>query len=315
MYRVETGSRLHFGLVSLAGEAQRWPDHTGSVTIPARRFGGAGLMIDAPGVAVRVEPAREWSAEGPLAARALEVASRLSGEPRRIVVERAAPEHSGLGTGTQLALAVAKALTLSWGRDAAAANLVRMTGRGRRSGVGVHGFDRGGFLVDGGKGERTTLAPLLAHVAFPDEWRILLVIPPSEPGLAGSREQAAFSILQQTPVNTIDALCRLVLLGMLPALHEADLEAFGEALFDFNARSGELFAPVQGGAYVSAAAAVVGWLRGAGVRGVGQSSWGPGVFAVIEDEDKGARLLGRVREAFPQAKHWLTKGRNQGATS
>jgi beta-RFAP synthase len=207
-------------------------------------------------------------------------------------------------------------LTLSWGRDESAAELACMSGRGRRSGVGVYGFERGGFLVDGGKGERTTLAPLLARVDFPTAWRILLVIPPSEPGLAGTREQAAFSILQQTPSSQIDALCRLVLLGMLPALIEADLAAFGEALFDFNARSGELFEPVQGGVYASSeVTTVVDWLRTNGVRGAGQSSWGPGVFGVVEDEDKGAWLLERARKAFPQAKHWLTKGRNQGATS
>src|SRR4051794_17718295 len=161
--QVETGSRLHFGLISL-DEGRRWADRAGRLTLPARRFGGAGLMIDAPGVAVRVEPGRDWCAEGPLAGRALEiarlVASRLPGEPRRVVVERAAPEHSGLGTGTQLALAVARALSLSWGRDESVAELARLTGRGRRSGAGVHGFSRGGFLVDGGKGDRTTLAPL-----------------------------------------------------------------------------------------------------------------------------------------------------------
>src|SRR4051812_33502895 len=109
MARVETGSRLHFGLIRLVA------DEPGQ-----RRFGGAGLMIDAPGVAVRVEPAGEWSAEGPWWEGALGVAHTVAeargreGEARRILVERAAPEHAGLGTGTQLALAVACALTRSW---------------------------------------------------------------------------------------------------------------------------------------------------------------------------------------------------------
>jgi beta-RFAP synthase len=320
MQRVETGSRLHFGLLSLAAEGQRWPDREGRETIPARRFGGAGLMIDEPGVAVRVEPADEWAAEGPLAGRALEVArvvgGWLNGEPRRVIVERAAPEHSGLGTGTQLALAVARALTLSWGRSDDAAELARLTDRGRRSGAGVHGFERGGFLVDGGKAEKTALAPLLARVDFPADWRVLLVIPPRAPGLAGVREQAAFTALRQAPPTEIEALCRLVLLGLLPALREADAEAFGEALFDFNARSGGLFAAVQGGTYAGAeVAAVVGWLRGQGVRGAGQSSWGPGVFGVVDDEDRGAWLLGRAREAFPAAQIGLSRARNHGAVT
>ncbi len=79
-----------------------------------------------------------------------------------------------------------------------------------------------------------------------------------------------------------EALCRLVLLGMLPALAEHDLAAFGEALYDFNRRVGEMFAPWQGGLYAHPRSAeLVKALRSAGVHGVGQSSWGPTVYAVV----------------------------------
>ena len=43
--------------------------------------------------------------------------------------------------------------------------------------------------------------------------------------------------------------CRLVLLGMLPALVERDFDSFGEALYDFNRRVGEMFRPWQGDLY------------------------------------------------------------------
>lgn len=311
MHRVVTGSRLHFGLVAVA-TGGHWGDRLGAPTLAARRFGGAGLMIDAPGCAVRVEDAGDWSAEGPSGARALDVArrvaARLNGGPLRVVVERAAPEHAGLGTGTQLALATARAVCLSRGSEASAEELARLAGRGERSAVGVHGFARGGFLVDGGRGERSGLAPLVAHAAFPSEWRVLSVVPAGAAGLAGQPERAAFAALRRTPEGTLDALCRLVLLGMLPALHEADEPAFGEALFDFNARSGDLFAAAQGGTYVGPAAAVVAWLRAEGVRGAGQSSWGPAVFGVVADEGRGRWLAGRVEAAFPGARVWLAAG-------
>ena len=71
---------------------------------------------------------------------------------------------------------------------------------------------------------------------------------------------------------------------MVPALIEKDLEVFGEAVYDFNARVGEAFAPVQGGIYAdSRIADVIGFVRRQGARGVGQSSWGPAVFAVVDD--------------------------------
>src|SRR5262249_44344934 len=107
-----------------------------------------------------------------------------------------------------------------------------------------------------------------------------------------------------------------LLVGMLPALAEQDVEAFGEALYEYNARSGELFAAVQGGTYADRRVAdLVAFLRREGVRGVGQSSWGPAVFAVTAHEDRAAQLTAGLHTAFgPQLQQVLwTAGANQGA--
>ena len=48
-----------------------------------------------------------------------------------------------------------------------------------------------------------------------------------------------------------------MLLGLLPALAEADLPAFAAALAEYNARSGELFRPAQGGTYAGPAVAAL----------------------------------------------------------
>ena len=112
-----------------------------------------------------------------------------------------------------------------------------------------------------------------------------------------------------------DALCRLTLLGMLPALKEADLQAFGEALFEFNHKVGEMFCPAQGGVYSQPLTAeLVNFLRQQGVPGAGQSSWGPTVFAVTA-ADRAEHVAGLVRERFGLKEHELivTKARNQGA--
>jgi beta-RFAP synthase len=301
MLRVRTPSRLHFGLLSLPGEA-----------VLPRHFGGVGLMVRRPGVQVRAAAAPSWSAEGPLADRALAFARRVAeavrrehpgtvGPPLRLLVESAAPEHAGLGTGTQLGLAVARALTAAWGVSAGVSDLALWSDRGLRSAVGVHGFERGGLLVEAGKRSPEALAPLVARADFPEEWRVVLMAPAGASGLHGADEREAFARLAQGPAGQVhtDALCRLVLLGLLPAAAERDLEAFGEALFDFNCRAGEAFAAVQGGTYASREVEeMVAFARAEGVRGAGQTSWGPTVFAVAGDEGWADDLARRARERF-----------------
>jgi beta-RFAP synthase len=297
MTRVETGSRLHFGLLRPPPVGDR------------RGFGGCGLMVEAPAVRVAAEPANEWSADGPAADRALAVARRVApARPYRIVVEACPPEHVGLGVGTQLSLAVARAVA---GTTVPADELARLTGRGGRSGVGVHGFDHGGFLVDGGKRAGDDLAPLVARSEFPPDWRIVLLTPPERPDWHGDRERDAFAALAAAVAD--DALCRLVLLDMLPALAASDLPAFSEALAEYNARAGEPFRAAQGGLYLPAAADLVAWLRGRGLTGVGQSSWGPTVFAVVNDADRATALAAAAREYRPDLSATVTAGRSRGA--
>jgi beta-RFAP synthase len=323
MIRVQTSSRLHFGLLSLPSGAC-WPDRDDCDTLPARCFGGVGLMVQQPGVRLTVQPALTWSAEGPLAERALTFARCFAQScpaevvtPHHVIVEACAPEHTGLGTGTQLALAVARALSRSFGLTLDAIELARRVGRGRRSALGIHGFARGGFLVEAGQRTADTLAPLVAHMAFPESWRVVLVLPAVVKGLHGPPEVQAFQHLLAAgqTLTVTEALCRLVLLGMLPALAEADFPTFGEAVYDFNRRVGEVFAPVQGGTYAGAhAAELVAFVRHQGVRGVGQSSWGPTVFAVIEDEEKANNLVGQLRQRFvlSRAEVMISAAQNHG---
>lgn len=304
MIRVEAPSRLHFGLLSFPS-GEHWPNLHGEETIAVRQFGGVGMMIAAPGVSVTARPAAEWSAEGLLADRALAFAHRFAAtvsaeavQPQHLAVNRCPTDHAGLGTGTQLGLAVAQLLTTAWGLPALdVIELARRVGRGARSSLGIHGFAQGGFLVEAGKRTGVDVAPLVARTSFPEAWRIVLILPREERGLHGSAESDAFQCLTGAKQATTEALCRLVLLGMLPALHEVDLEAFGEALFDFNARVGDMFAGMQGGTYASQRIAErITFLRRQRVRGVGQSSWGPAVFAVVADAERAVHLASQARD-------------------
>lgn len=297
MIHVIAPSRLHFGLIHVPGSGEH---RSGD-----RAYGGVGLMIDTPRVVITAKPAETWQFEGPLASRAAAFATRfmqtVPAEDRRpfqVLIEQCPPEHTGLGVGTQLGLATVKALALGLGlRDPSATNLAPRIGRGERSAIGVHGFDRGGFLVETGKLPGVSLSPLAAQTQLPHDWRVVLFTPPSPSDWHGQRERLAFATACS---GNRESLEHLALKVILPAAHAGDLEAFGGAVHEFNLLAGEPFASSQGGAYVSPAVGeLIADLRRLGIRGVGQSSWGPTVFAIVGDNDTALSLVLRFRNQMP----------------
>ena len=68
MWSIRTASRLHLGLLTL-------PSADASAT--ERRFGGVGMMIDSPGIAIRAEPSSKWLAEGLHQERVSEIVARV----------------------------------------------------------------------------------------------------------------------------------------------------------------------------------------------------------------------------------------------
>jgi beta-RFAP synthase len=313
-------------LLSLPSE-EFWTNVFGQASLRRRQYGGVGLMVKSPGLQLAAEPAANWKAEGPLAERTLRYAQRfvqtaafMKIDPLRFYIKQAPGEHLGLGTGTQLAMAVARAISIAAGvPDLGVAELARLLGRGSRSALGIHGFDRGGFLIEAGKQGRDSVSPLILHASFPDPWRVVLMLTPWGRGLHGPEESDAFHRLQSRSmlVTTTDALCRLVLLGMLPALIERDWESFSEAVHDYNARVGSTFAPVQGGIYASPGLAdLVAFVRRQGIRGVGQSSWGPTAFAITKDEDQAKHLVRCIRREFNWSERevFVTEACDRGAT-
>lgn len=318
--RLRAPSRLHFGLLSWGADRPR-------------RFGGVGLMIERPGLEVSCRPASAWSAEGPLVDRALEIARRVTAglqaegcipPPLHFTIRRAPREHVGLGVGTQLSLAVARCIALSV--DLAEVDVSRLaiwSGRGRRSGVGIHGFAQGGLIVDGGRRSdrpESEVPPLLCRHDFPEDWSVLVVTPPLPAGISGTDEQRAFAGLPPFRDELVDRLCRLVLLELVPAVVEHDLASFGAALEAIQARVGEAFSPTQGGTYAHPRHAdLVTWMRREGLAGVGQSSWGPTVYGFLDagsETPEMKSLVDRITAQFElqTGQAFWTRPDNRGAT-
>ena len=261
-----------------------------------RRYGSLGLALEGPFTRLRLRPDSAITAEGPDATRAVHYATSLAERfdlrgGVRIDVEEAIPPHAGLGSGTQLALAVGAGMAKLFDLDVRTDDLAAALDRGTRSGLGIGLFDHGGFVVDGGSAGDGVAPPVIARQPFPSAWRLLLVFDRDRQGPYGEAEIEKFAALLEFPEADAAELCRLVLMCALPGVVQVDLDAFGEAVGRIQARVGDHFAGVQGGRFASPGVSrVLEWLGSHGHKAVGQSSWGPTGFAVCQSEATANRL-------------------------
>ncbi|CAG0990398.1 beta-ribofuranosylaminobenzene 5'-phosphate synthase [Methylophilaceae bacterium] len=305
---VSTTARLHMGFFDLNGGL-------------GRRFGSIGVSLDRPSTVLTAWRSHGFSAEGPGAVRAVHVAEKIAGALKlnggmHMQMAEVIPEHSGLGSGTQMSLAVGLALNKLYQLGLILQDVALLTERGARSGIGLGTFAEGGVVIDGGRGAQTLVPPVIARADFPEEWRIILIFDSADIGVHGSEEAEAFRTLAEFPADTSAELCRRVLMQALPALAEHDLNAFGAAIRELQERTGDYFAPVQGGRYASArVASVLEWLGRQGVACFGQSSWGPTGFAVLPSQAQADEYLQALQAGFSGERHLsflLCKGRNRG---
>ena len=312
-----TPSRLHFGLLRFAQPK-------------GRSYGGVGLMIKAPRVVVRVATSPDWQVAGPQAERASSVARRvvasipeLNGERFSLYIEALPPLHSGLGVGTQLALAIAQGMMAACGLAAPrgsakpqAAQAALAAGRARRSAVGSHGFIHGGLIYEAGFLPGEQVGELVARTPLPEAWRVVLLRIATTAGISGTAETEAFARLPPPPASVSEQLERLAADEIIPGAQARDFGRFSEAVYQYGTLAGRCFESVQGGPFATPEiATAVGRLRELGSRGVGQSSWGPTIYAFCETEADARQLVDRCQSdpLLSRAEHQVTEADNQGA--
>lgn len=306
---VKTPARLHLGLIDLNGDL-------------GRMFGGLGVGINRPNVILEAQPAKNLAVTGEATEKVKALAERFLETYQvksnvAINVKQVIPEHSGLGSGTQLALAVATALSKLFDVEASVQELAEAMGRGKRTSVGTTIFEQGGFVVDGGKSTSEKRFPAtIFRQPFPEDWRFVVAVPDVEKGLAKGEETAAFKALTPMKPEQAGRMCRLTMMKLLPALVERDIKSFGEALTQLQIVIGSYFGKVQGGTYSSQAVAEgVAFMQKLGAYGAGQSSWGPAFYGVSQKEK--AKKLEAETKAFLSksagGRVFIAKPNNKGA--
>lgn len=306
---VTTPARLHLGFVDLGGAL-------------GRKFISAGVTIDGFTTKLSLSASNKFEARGPSSERALNFARELFEKWNldggcTITVSESIPEHSGLGSGTQLALCVGSAIAKLWSVDVDAVCIAQELGRGARSGIGVAAFTQGGVIVDGGRGANTRVPPTIARHPFPEAWRILIIEDRSDLGLHGTSESDAFTTLPRFSDACAGHLSRQVLARILPGIIENDIREFGIGVSEIQQRVGDYFAPAQGGRYTSQGVAeVIEYLINKDIPGVGQSSWGPTGFAFFDSDVAAHSILKEIQNTFShieQLSYKVVQGNNNGA--
>jgi beta-ribofuranosylaminobenzene 5'-phosphate synthase len=249
--------------------------------------------------------------------------------------------HVGLGSGTQLGLAVAAAMRQFFRRPAEegeepsvphpvqepldasdhdwlfdtpeAIALARVVGRGRRSSVGVYGFSRGGLIVEAGRllPERGAaesdaareFSPMIARVRLPARWRCVVIVARDSVGLSGPAEREAFGRLPPVAAEITADLARIAVLELLPAAVEGKFPEFAAAVRRYGEIAGRPFAEASAALpHAAATAQLLELLRELGIEGAAQSSWGPTVMACCPSLEAAGELT-EALDRLGLAKH------------
>lgn len=323
--KIKTPSRLHIVLIDLNGSYRRVD-------------GGVGLTLENPSFVLESEPAdkgisiefspavtdvlQQEAAMKKVTSGAEHMMNHLGLEEGfHFTVHQTYPAHSGLGSGTQMALAAGKLVSETAGKHFTSYELSCIVGRGGTSGIGTYAFDMGGFLVDGGHSmkEKATFRPssasdakppvLLGRYEFPKDWEILLAVPHQGTCYNGKAELNIFQDYCPLPKNEVEQMSHIVFMNLIPFLIEKDLEGFSYALdmiqtTGFNKLELELQPPEV--------TKLMNDMRDAGAYGVGLSSLGPSVFTVFDKHNRD--IVKATKELLGENGTVITtKAQNHGA--
>lgn len=288
---VSAPARLHMGFIDLSGSL-------------GRHFGSIGVALNEIGTRLTLSKSDRRLITGPSAQRAERCLSQLCSamsvsDQVNITIETAIPEHVGLGSGTQMALAIGSALNAYYRLGLTVREIASVMDRGLRSGIGIGVFEHGGLVVDGGRGEKTDIPPVLVHLDVPENWRFILVFDRRGQGLHGEQEIAAFEALPPFPQQEAEHLCYRIMMQALPAIAEHDLHQFGQVISQLQIAVGKHFAPAQGGIYASMEVGnAMSWLVKRGAVAIGQTSWGPTGFCAVENPELAETIVKQAKTQF-----------------
>ncbi len=325
--RVTTPCRIHLSLIDENG-------YTGRVD------GGIGLMLDQPNVVLEVSnSADEFAIECDRYYRESvhvinEKASKIfklfkiSNKNFHFHLKKYYPSHVGLGSKTQLSLAIGTAISKLKSMEIPVAEITKMVERGGTSGIGWRGFETGGFILDGGhdfgKGrEKETFLPSSASSSaipaltimrypIPENWRFVLVIPDVKPGANGEEEIKIFKKHTPIPSVEVNEVSHQILMKVMPGILKEDLKCFGEGLKRIQNIG---FKRIEISLQHKIVKDLLKLFEDHGIKAYGMSSFGPSVVGITENDSDARDLFNAVSNKLKNigGHIYICKPNNSGA--
>lgn len=249
--------------------------------------------------------------------------------PLKIAIWDFLYSHMGLGSKTQMALAIASSIIriLELNTNLDVRTLTQMVGRGGTSGIGYRSFESGGFILDcghrfGKNQEKETFLPSSASRAepartilrydFPENWYILVVILNVPPGASNKEEVNIFQKHCPIPLEEVQQVSHHILMQLLPGIIENDLSTFGQAV---NAIRKIGFKKIEIDLQHKQIKELIQFLEKQHSKCVGMSSFGPTVFSIFESEADAIKMLEKITLNFSSVgfTSYITTANNTGA--
>jgi len=243
----------------------------------------------------------------------------------QVSVDRQIPSHLGHGATTPLMLAVTEAFFRLHGIEYDQEQLIKESGRGRTSGIGVKTYFEGGVILDGGHQKTqeelagaltfspSSIAPdrglpvTLDRVDMPN-WPILLIRPEGE-GLSGKAEDAFFRQWCPIPEAEFKKTSKLIQEHIWPSLQQANYSQFCEGI---NLLQETFWKAKEISTHGTLIPEIMSFLKSNCADGLGMSSFGPLLYCFTRRPED---VLGAISEEGTQMKIisvLRTQGRNQG---
>ena len=309
--KINSPSRLHLGFIELDKSAPR-------------NFGSLGLTISKFQNVIEIKESKKYE----IATKNLYVKLKINEvfkkfkkkfflKPFRIEVYETTPSHIGLGSGTQLALTVGLLISEFHNLKLSFKDIVKISGRGLRSGVGIESFNNGGFIVDCGKGQITTIPPVFFRTEWPDEWKIILILDNSFKGLSGNDEKKQFGKISKIDPNISMVNSQTLLMNIIPSIIENNFINFCKGIQIIQKNMSRVFYNNEKKFASKGVERIFNFLSKKKIMGYGQSSWGPSGFIFCENVKKRNELLIVIKKYMKYSKldnltFEKVDGRNKG---
>ncbi|ADI32466.1 beta-ribofuranosylaminobenzene 5'-phosphate synthase family protein [Staphylothermus hellenicus] len=237
------------------------------------------------------------------------------------------PRHVGLGSTTQILLAIGDCIRRIYNLRLSIRELALLFKRGIVSGIGIATYEKGGLIIDSGRRAKNgiigipkdldDLPSVIYRKNLPQHWYFIVITPK---GIKGLDEKSETPFLEKPEENKElqYELLKILVLKLLPSISNNDPKTFGRAIYKIQLLTGKYFSKYQDSIFCCEEAEyIINSLMRNGVYGAGQSSWGPTVYGIIDYRKKALRTLSRVKQELYhrdiEADYYISQVSNTGA--